>query len=52
VLLGGLTTIIGFGSLAFSSYGPLHALGLVTSVTVACCLVAALVVLPALLGDA
>jgi predicted RND superfamily exporter protein len=51
VLLGGVTTIIGFGSLAFSSYGPLHALGLVTSVTVACCLVAALLVLPALLGD-
>ncbi len=50
ILLAGATTMIGFGSLATSSYAPLRALGLVTALTVACCLIASLLVLPALLA--
>ena len=52
ILLSALTAIIGFGSFISSSYPPLHALGVITAVTIATCLVAALLVLPALLGDA
>jgi len=52
ILLSGLTAIIGFGSFISSSYGPLHALGVITAVTIATCLVTSLLVLPALLGDA
>jgi predicted RND superfamily exporter protein len=51
ILLSGLTAIIGFGSFIASSYGPLHALGVITAVTIATCLVTSLLVLPALLGD-
>jgi predicted RND superfamily exporter protein len=52
ILLAALTTLLGFGSLIPSSYTPLHALGIVTTVTIASCLVAGLIVLPALRGDA
>jgi predicted RND superfamily exporter protein len=51
ILMAGVTTILGFGSLVTSSYGPLRMLGLVTSLCVGACLLAALVVLPALLVD-
>jgi hypothetical protein len=51
ILLAAATTAIGFGSLIFSSYGPLHVLGIATTVTIASCLVAGLLVLPALKGD-
>lgn len=49
ILLAGASTILGFGSLAFSSYRPLQMLGLVTVLTVSGSLVASLLVLPALL---
>ena len=48
ILLAGASTILGFGSLAFSSYRPLRLLGLVTTLTVAGSLVASLLVLPAI----
>jgi predicted RND superfamily exporter protein len=51
ILMAGASTIIGFGSLVASSYTPMRALGLVTAITVTACLVASLVVLPALLED-
>ncbi|HYN07091.1 MAG TPA: MMPL family transporter [Vicinamibacterales bacterium] len=51
ILLAGTTTMIGFGSLIFSSYAPLQALGMVTVVTIIACLATSLLVLPALLGE-
>jgi hypothetical protein len=51
ILMAGVSTILGFGSLVASSYTPMRALGLVTAVTVTACLVASLVVLPALLEE-
>jgi predicted RND superfamily exporter protein len=50
VLLAALTTIIGFGSLVTSSYGPLASLGLVSGLSITACLVTALIVLPAWLA--
>ena len=52
ILLAATTTLLGFGSLIWSSYPPLHALGVVTTTTIGCCLAAGLLVLPALRGDA
>lgn len=49
MLLAGITTIVGFGTLIRSDYQPLHSLGLASSVTIAMALVAALFTLPALL---
>jgi hypothetical protein len=51
ILLAATTTLLGFGSLMLSSYAPLHALGIVTTLTIGCCLAAGLLVLPALRGD-
>jgi predicted exporter len=44
-----LTALIGFGTLVFSSYEPLRVFGLVSVVTLVCCLTASLVFLPAVL---
>ena len=41
-------TIIGFGTLINSSYAPLHTLGVVSVIALACCLTASIVFLPAL----
>jgi predicted RND superfamily exporter protein len=51
ILLAGASTVLGFGSLVFSSYAPLRTLGLVTALTVVTCLATSLLVLPAILGD-
>ncbi len=51
VLVACGTTLIGFGSLINSSYGPLHSFGVTSVTTIATCLVAALLVLPALLQE-
>ena len=48
MVLAGATTIVGFGTLIWSSYGPLRSLGLVSVATIGAALVASLVVLPAL----
>jgi hypothetical protein len=42
------TALIGFGTLVNSSYRPLHVFGIVSIVTLACCLIASVVFLPAL----
>jgi predicted RND superfamily exporter protein len=49
ILLAGATTLIGFGTLLMSSYGPLRTLGLVSTVTIVACLLTSLLVLPAVL---
>jgi len=49
VVLSGLTTIVGFGSLMIGKHQGIFTLGLVMSMGVLACLVAALVLLPALL---
>lgn len=51
VLLACGTTLIGFGSLINSSYGPLRSFGVTAVTTIAACLVAALLTLPALLQE-
>ncbi len=43
-----LTALVGFGTLIISSYPPLRTFGLVSMVTLTCCLAAALMFLPAL----
>ncbi|MGI8671367.1 MAG: MMPL family transporter [Luteitalea sp.] len=49
MLLAGATTIVGFGTLIWSDYGPLHSRGLVSVATIGASLIAALLVLPACL---
>jgi uncharacterized protein len=44
-----LTALIGFGSLMFSAYGPLRVFGLVSVITLSCCLAASLLFLPAVI---
>jgi len=51
VLVACGTTLIGFGSLIDSSYGPLRSFGITSVTTIASCLVASLLVLPALLQE-
>jgi hypothetical protein len=51
VLLACGTTMIGFGSLINSSYGPLRSFGITAVATIASCLVAALLTLPAFLQE-
>jgi predicted RND superfamily exporter protein len=51
LVLAAATAIIGFGSLATSTYTPLRLFGLVSALMIASCLVASVVVLPALLRD-
>lgn len=50
ILLAGVTTLIGFGSLVTSSYPPLASLGIVASTTILTCLLTSVVVLPAWLS--
>ena len=45
------TALIGFGTLINSSYGPLHVFGIVSIVTLTCCLTASIVSLPALVVE-
>jgi len=47
VLLAGLTTVAGFGSMAFSSYRGLASLGVVTSLGVLSCVILTITLLPA-----
>jgi hypothetical protein len=49
VLVSGLTTIAGFGSLMLAEHQGIASLGFVMSVGVAACMIAALTFLPALL---
>jgi hypothetical protein len=49
IMLTGLTTMLGFGTLLISSHRGLAGLGFVLALGVACCMLAALVFLPALL---
>lgn len=48
IIIACATALVGFGTLVNSSYGPLHAFGLVSIVTLTCCLTASIVSLPAL----
>jgi len=48
LLLAGATTVVGFGTLMWSAYGPLRSLGFVSVATIASALIASVVVLPAL----
>ena len=50
ILLAGLTTVLGFGTLAFSGHQGLSSLGLLLATGVAACMLCALAILPALLG--
>ena len=52
MLLAGVTTIVGFGTLIGSAYPPLRSLGLVSVATIGTSLVASLLVLPAILFEA
>jgi predicted RND superfamily exporter protein len=49
ILVAGGITLLGFGTLVTSSYGPLRSLGLISSVLVITLMAATLLVLPALL---
>jgi predicted RND superfamily exporter protein len=51
ILLASCTTLVGFGSLINSSYGPLRSFGLTSVATISSCMVASLLVLPALLQE-
>lgn len=51
VLIAGLTTVIGFGTLVTSSYPPLRSLGIVSALSISFCLITSLMVLPALIGS-
>lgn len=51
MLLAGATTAVGFGTLIWSEYGPLHSLGLVSVATITTALLGALIVLPACLME-
>jgi predicted RND superfamily exporter protein len=48
IIIACATALIGFGTLINSSYGPLHVFGIVSIVTLTCCLTASIVSLPAL----
>lgn len=50
ILIAALTTILGFGALMIARHRGLASLGLVLTLGVACCLFAALVFLPGMLG--
>jgi len=50
VLVDGLTTLVGFGSLMIASHQGLQSLGRVLTLGVTCCLVTSLVMLPAVLA--
>jgi predicted RND superfamily exporter protein len=50
VLVSGLTAIAGFGSLILAQHRGIHSLGVIMSVGIATCMIAALAFLPALLS--
>ncbi len=50
VLVSGLTAIAGFGSLVLAQHRGIHSLGIIMSVGIATCMIAALTFLPALLN--
>jgi len=49
IIIACATALIGFGTLINSSYAPLHVFGIVSIVTLICCLTASIVLLPALI---
>jgi len=49
IMIACATALLGFGTLINSSYGPLHVFGIVSVVTLTCCLAASLLLLPALI---
>jgi uncharacterized protein len=49
ILIACLTAIVGFGTLTISSYPPLRVFGIVSVVTLLCCVTASLMLLPAIL---
>ncbi|MHB8533736.1 MAG: MMPL family transporter [Solirubrobacteraceae bacterium] len=51
IIIACATALIGFGTLVNSSYRPLHVFGLMSIVTLVCCLVASIVFLPALVVE-
>ena len=51
IIIACATALIGFGTLVNSSYGPLHVFGIVSIVTLTCCLIASIVSLPALVVE-
>jgi len=51
IIVAGIAALIGFGSSVNSSYRPLHVFGIVSLVTLLCCLAASLVFLPALMCE-
>jgi predicted RND superfamily exporter protein len=52
IILAGLTTTVGFGSLIISNHQGVHSLGVLTTLGSLCVLVAAVLFLPALLDTA
>jgi predicted RND superfamily exporter protein len=48
IIVAGIAALIGFGSSVNSSYRPLHVFGIVSLVTLGCCIVSSLLLLPAL----
>ncbi|MBE3073030.1 MAG: MMPL family transporter, partial [Acidobacteria bacterium] len=52
IMVAGGTTLIGFGSLINSSYGPLRSFGITSVTMIGCSLVASLLVLPSVLQEA
>lgn len=48
IMLACATALVGFGTLVNSAYQPLHVFGIVSIVTLTCCLIASIVLLPAL----
>ncbi len=51
IMIACATAVVGFGTLIYSSYPPLRQFGLVSVITLVCCLVASLVLLPAILVE-
>ena len=49
VMLASITTMVGFAGLLIADYGGMKSLGLVMVLGIACCLVACLIILPAIL---
>jgi predicted RND superfamily exporter protein len=49
IMIACLSALIGFGTLIASSYGPLRLFGIVSLITLTCCALASLLVLPAVI---
>ncbi len=52
IIVACMTALAGFGTLINSSYQPLHTFGIVSLVTLTCCLVASIVTMPAVVIEA